>query len=148
MQPESPALADLFAGMAHHRVAGRIAHGRSGTFEHDEERGREVVPAMKAQSATACSTLSTTRAPAKMSSAPAASAVDSACGKERGRTRTRSESAMFFMARATEPMFPGWLGSMSTTRTRVVIDDILAPQYATPAQYRNARRAARRRFNR
>src|SRR6202789_1197771 len=81
---------------------------------------------MKAQSATASSTLSTTRAPAKMSSAPAASAVDSACGNERGLTRTRSESAMFFMAGAPEPILPGWLGSMSTTRTRLAIDDILA----------------------
>jgi hypothetical protein len=45
-----------------------------------------------------------------MSSAPAASALASACGKERGRTSVRSLSAMFFMARATEPILPGWLG--------------------------------------
>jgi hypothetical protein len=27
---------------------------------------------------------------------------------------------MFFMARATEPILPGWLGSMRTMRTSVV----------------------------
>src|ERR1700719_4081425 len=103
---------------------------------------------MKAQSLMASATLDTMRAPAKTSSAPAANALASACGNERGRTSTRSDSAIFFMARATEPMLPGWLGSIRTMRTRFVTGDILPPPYATPAQYRHARRAARRRFNR
>src|SRR5450631_3452463 len=68
----------------------------------------------------ASATLLTMRAFARMSSAPAASALESACGNERGRTNTRSNSAMFFMARATEPILPGWLGSMRTMRTRAV----------------------------
>ncbi len=45
---------------------------------------------MNPQSPIASATVVTTRAPAKMSSAPAASAMASACGKERGRTSTRS----------------------------------------------------------
>src|SRR5450631_3015516 len=68
----------------------------------------------------ASATLLTMRAFARMSSAPAASALESACGNERGRTSTRSVIAMFFMARATEPTLPGWLGSMRTMRTRAV----------------------------
>src|SRR4029077_18847258 len=75
---------------------------------------------MKPQSATASDTVDTTRAFARMSSAPAASAFDSACGNDRGRTSTRSVIAMFLMARATEPILPGWLGSMRTMRTRAV----------------------------
>src|SRR6202035_745355 len=49
-----------------------------------------------------------------------ASALASACGNDRGRTSTRSVIAMFFMARATEPILPGWLGSMRTMRMRAV----------------------------
>ena len=57
-------------------------------------------------------------------------------------------SAMFFMARATEPMLPGWLGSMRTMRTRRSCSVILARSYATTSQYRHARRAPRRRSDR
>src|SRR5436305_2097455 len=52
------------------------------------------------------------RALASTSSAPAASMFDSGCGNDRGRTRTSSAKPMFFMARATEPMLPGWLVSI------------------------------------
>ena len=55
------------------------------------------------------------------SSAPAASALASACGKDLGRTSAKSERSMFFIARATEPILPGWLGSIRTMRTRSVM---------------------------
>ena len=42
-----------------------------------------------------------------------------ACGNALGRTSTSSASAMFFMARATAPMFPGCEGSTSTMRMAV-----------------------------
>ena len=40
----------------------------------------------------------------------------SSCGNAFGRTSTSSANAMFFMARATAPMFPGCEGSTSTKR--------------------------------
>src|SRR4051812_27578874 len=79
-------------------------------------RGREVVAATNPTSATASATLSTTRALASRSSAPDARAVASGCGYALGRTSTSSARAMFFMARATAPMFPGCEGSTSTMR--------------------------------
>src|SRR5665213_2978361 len=76
---------------------------------------------MKPQSLIASATVVTMRAPSRISSAPAASALACAWGNERGRTRTKSDRSMFFMARATEPIIPGWLGSMRTTRTTLVM---------------------------
>src|ERR1700675_3974311 len=91
----------------------------------------------------ASATLATMRAPARISSAPAAKAWASACGNERGRTNTKSDSAMFFMARATDPILPGWLGSMRTMRTRVVMASVILARPMQPL-LNIAMRAARR----
>src|ERR1700679_786714 len=96
----------------------------------------------------ASATVATVRAPLRMSSAPAASALASAWGKERGRTRTKSVRAMFFMARATDPILPGWLGSMRTMRTRAVMSLVFYREYAAPLEHRHACRPARRRLDR
>ena len=70
---------------------------------------------------------------ASRSSAPEARAVASGCGNALGRTSTSSASAMFFMARATAPMFPGCEGSTSTMRMAVSgTACIIAALFGTP----------------
>ncbi len=77
---------------------------------------------MKPQSAIACASVSTTLVCASTDSAPEARAVASACGNWRGRTSTSDSSPMFFIARATAPMFPGCEGSTSTMRMLAALE--------------------------
>ena len=68
---------------------------------------------------SASPSVSTMRARARMSAAPLAIAIvssrDSTSAK-RGRTSTRSEKPMTFIARAAAPTLPAWLVCISTKR--------------------------------
>ena len=96
----------------------RRAPSRASMTGHSIRRSRAVVPSTRPHPASASSTDSTTSAWCRTSSAPAARAVASALGNVRGATRQSRSSPIAFIARAAAPMFPGWVGSTSTMRTR------------------------------
>ena len=88
---------------------------------HGSFLDRALVPIIRPQSATASSSVLTTRAFSSISTAETARAVAAPLGKSSGSTRINCVSPMFFIARAVAPMLPGcevltsttaiWLGS-------------------------------------
>jgi hypothetical protein len=66
-----------------------------------------------------------------MSDAPDALAVASSCGKYFGFTSARSLRPMFFMARATAPIFPGWVVPTRTIRIDILWYRQLKVGYST-----------------
>ncbi|MNT82082.1 hypothetical protein D3C72_2217610 [compost metagenome] len=82
----------------------------------DSSRRRLVSAQATLTSASASARLDTTMAFSTTSTAPEASTLASSCGNAFGSTRYSRVRPMVFIARAAEPILPGWLGRASTTR--------------------------------
>ena len=87
-------------------------------------RSRALVPTINWAPLTASSTVSTTVAFTKTSSAEAARQSASGAGKALGLTSVNRVRPMFFIARATPPMLPGWLVCTRTTRILFIAMEI------------------------
>src|SRR5690554_1398719 len=95
----------------------RAAPARGASSSRAMRRLRAVQPRTRGQAATARARLPTMGAASRTSSAPAAIASASACGKRSGATSTSRSRPMVLMARAAAPMLPGCWVPTRTMRT-------------------------------